>query len=218
MTFLVFRSMWIEHPATNTQYLLDDTLYFRVSVKMDNHKPWLVCTDKVTVDSIRTINNYKTLKNNEPVIFKSTNFKAYKASELCVDSNTFYSHPGGYKMSIGIFPNGDGENKGTHLSVFTVLIECCYDNQLHWPFLGTVTVELLNQLGDDNHHRVAIVHDARDDMRVGYNKYAFKFLAHSSLGHKPATNTQYLLDDTLYFRVSVKVDSHKPWLVCPQHS
>ena len=206
------------NPATNTQYLLDDTLYFRVSVKVDNHKPWLVCTDKVTVDSIRAIDNHKTLKNNEPVIFKSTNFKAYKTSQLCVDSNTFYSHPGGYKMCVGIHPNGDGSGEGTHLSVFTELIEGCYDNQLHWPFLGTVIVELLNQLGDNNHHRVVIVHDASDDMRVGNNKTFFNFLPHFSLGHNPATNTQYLLDDTLYFRVSVKVGSCKPWLVCTQHS
>ena len=185
---------------------------------VDNHKPWLVCTDKVSVDSIRTVDNHKTLKNNEPVIFKITNFKAYKTSKLCVDSNTFYSHPGVYKMSIGIFPNGNGDNEGTHLSVFTELIEGCYDNQLHWPFLGTVTVELLNQLGDYNHHRVVRVFDARDDMRIGSSKGHPKFLPHTSLGHNPATNTQYLLDDTLYFRVSVKVDSCKPWLVCTHHS
>ncbi len=48
-------------PATNPQYLLDDTLYFRVSVKVDNHKPWLVCTDKINIDSIKTMNNNKTL-------------------------------------------------------------------------------------------------------------------------------------------------------------
>ena len=206
------------NPATNTQYLLDDTLYFRVSVKVDNHKPWLVCTDRVSVDSIRAIDNHKTLKNNEPVIFKITNFKTYKTSQLCVDSNSFYSHPGGYKMRIGIRPNGAGSGKDTHVSVYTVLIEGCYDNQLHWPFLGTVTVELLNQLGDYNHHRVAIVHDASDNIRVGNNKSNSNFLLHSSLGHNPATNTQYLLNDTLYFRVSVIVDSCKPWLVCTQHS
>ena len=207
------------NPATNTQYLLDDTLYFRVSVKVDNHKPWLVCTDKMTVDSIRAIDKYKTLQENkESMIFKITNFKAYKASHLCVDSDTFYSHPGGYKMSMEIYPNGSGNGKGIHVSSRIALLEGCYDNQLHWPFLGTVTFELLNQLGDYNHHRVVRVFDARDDMRVGSSKGRHKFIPHTSLGHNPATNTQYLLDDTLYFRVSVKVDNHKPWLVCTQHS
>ena len=124
----------------------------------------------------------------------------------------------GYHLLITIDANGFADGKGTHVSVFTKVLEGRYDNQLHWPFLGTVTVELLNQLGDDNHHKEDIAYDASKDMRVGSDKGIFKFLPHSSLGHNPATNTQYLLDDTLYFRVSVKVDNHKPWLVCTHHS
>ena len=206
------------NPATNTQYLLDDTLYFRVSVKVDNHKPWLVCTDKVTIDTIRATNDYKTLKNNEPMIFKITNFKMWNGSQLDDFSSSFYTSSCGYKMCIRIDASGFGDGEGTHLSVLTKLLEGHYDNQLHWPFLGTITYELLNQLGDDNHHRMVIRHNAIIDMRVGSTIGYAKFLPHSSLGHDPATNTQYLLDDTLYFRVSVKVDNHKPWLVCTQHS
>ena len=206
------------NPATNTQYLLDDTLYFRVSVKVDNHKPWLVCTDKVTIDTIRATHNYNALKNNESIIFKITNFKALKASQLLVASSSFYTSSCGYMMCIRMYANGFGDSKGTHVSVFTKLLEGRYDNELNWPFLGTVTFELLNQLGDDNHHRIVTTITASDKMRVGRYKGYAKFLPHSSLGHNPATNTQYLLDDTLYFRVSVKVDNHKPWLVCTQHS
>ena len=206
------------NPATNTQYLLDDTLYFRVSVKVDNHKPWLVCTGKVTIDSIRATNDYKTLKNNEPIIFKVTNFKTWKESQLHIPTNSFYTSSCGYHMCIRIYANGCGGGKGTHVSVFTELLEGRYDNQLHWPFLGTVTVELLNQLGDDNHHKKDCTYDASDSMRVGSSRGYRKFLRHSSLGHDPATNTQYLLDDTLYFRMSVNVNNHKPWLVCTQQS
>ena len=103
--------------------------------------------------------------------------------------------------------------EGTHIPVFTELLEGRYDNQLHWPFLGTVTYELLNQLGDDNHHKMDIAYDDSDDMRGSSINGYTKFLPHSSLDHNPATNTQYLLDDTLYFRVSMKVDKHKPWLI-----
>ena len=204
-------------PATNTQYLLDDTLYFRVSVKVDNHKPWLVCTDKVTIDSIRATNNYKTLKSNEPMIFKVSNFKTWKDSQLEVFSSSFYTSSYGYHMRVCVDANGVGDGEGTHVSVFTNLLEGRYDNQLHWPFLGTVTYELLNQLGDDNHYKKDITYDASDNIiRVGSSRGYHEFLPHSSLGHNPATNTQYLVDDKLYFRVSVKVN--KPWLVCTQHS
>ena len=206
------------NPATNTQYLLNDTLYFRVSVKVDNHKPWLVCTDKVTIDSIRVTNNYKTLKNNEPIIFKFTNFKTLKGSQLQATSSSFYTNSCGYHLRISMDANGCGNGKGTHVSVFTKVLEGRYDNQLHWPFLGTVTSELLNQLGDDNHHKKDITYKAGDNMRVGSDRGEYQFLPHSSLDHDPATNTQYLLDDTLYFRVSVKVDHHKPWLICTHHT
>ena len=37
---------------------------------------------------------------------------------------------------------------------------------------------------------------------------------HSALGYDAKKNTQYLKDDTLYFRVSVAVADHKPWLEC----
>ena len=206
------------NPATNTQYLLNDTLYFRVSVKVDNHKPWLVCTDKADFDTLSK-NNHTILKHGESAIFKVSNFKAWKSStQLLNIGNSFYTHPDGYKMCIRVDPNGQGDGKGTHVSVFTELLEGHYDNQLHWPFLGTVTYELLNQLKNDYHRRVVSTFTASDNMRVGSSGGPTKFIPYSSLSHNPATNTQYLLDDTLYFRVSVKVDSLKPWLVCTNHS
>ena len=119
-------------------------------------------------------------------------------------------------MVIIVDANGFGNGKGTHLSVFTELLVYHYDYQLHWPFLGTITYELLNQLEDNNHHSVELPCDASHDMRVGSINGYPKFLPHSSLSLNPATNTQYLLNDTLYFRVSVKVDNHNLWLVCTQ--
>ena len=217
------RSKFLPHsslghnPATNTQYLLNDTLYFRVSVKVDNHKPWLDCIDKVSVDSIKTINNNNTLNNNESMIFKTTNFKETKAAKLAVFTS-FYTSSCGYHMRISVSANGYEDGEDTHVSVYTRLIQGCHDNQLHWPFLGTVTYELLNQLRDDNHHNMVNTFTLKDNMKVG-GVYGYdKFFPHSSLGHNLATNTQYLLNDTLYFRVSVKVDDHKPWLVCTHQS
>ena len=201
--------------ATNTQYLLNDTLYFRVSVKVDDHKPWLVCIDEDNFDSIQIINNSKTFQTNESMVFKITNFKEWKAEQLFF---LFSACPFGYHIGIGVAANGKMDGKGTHVSVSTKLLNGRYDNQLHWPFLGTVTYELLNQLEDANHHKRDSTFTGRDNMKVGSMNGISKFLPHSSLGHDPAANTQYLLKDTLYFRVSVKVDDHKPWLGCTHQS
>ena len=41
-----------------------------------------------------------------------------------------YTHPHGYKMCIKVYPNGYGDGKGTHISIFTCLIKGSYDNHL----------------------------------------------------------------------------------------
>ena len=204
-------------PATNTQHLLDDTLYFRVSVTVDNHKPWLVCTDKINMDSTRTIKDNKTLKDGEPKVFKMTGYNARKAVDCSFCSDSFYTSPGGYKMCITVNAEGDGSGSGTHVSVYAYLLEGAYDASLSWPFIGTVTFMLLNQLADDNHHSWMLKYETKDNAKVGSNWGNVQFISHSALSHDPVKNTQYLKNDTLYFRVTVKANNHKPWLVCTHH-
>ena len=147
---------------------------------------------------------HKTLSEREAIVFKLPGYASKKVKNETFNSKSFYTSPGGYKMCMSIDANGCGAGKGTHVSVFTKLSEGCYDDRLHWPFLGTVTYELLNQLADDKHYNRVLVYGAVEDMHAGNSIGKAKFLPHSSLSHDPATNTQYLLDDTLYFRVSVK--------------
>ena len=205
-------------PASNTQYLLDDTLYFRVSIKVANHKPWLVCTDKINMDSTRTMKDNKTLKDGEPMVFKMTGYNARKATDDRFHSDSFYTGPGGYKMCILVVPNGGTTGSGTHVSVCAALLEGAYDASLSWPFVGTVTFTLLNQLADDNHHILSMECENDDFLRVGSREGYPLFISHAALPYNSVKNTQYLKNDTLYFRTSVKVTRHMPWLVCTHHS
>ena len=80
------------------------------------------------------------------------------------------------------------------------------------------TVELLNQLEDKNHHKRVIHFNYKtpDECKntVGTTGWGNpKFIPHTDLGLNSSTNTHYLMNDTLYFRVSVNVHSKtKPWL------
>ena len=204
-------------PATNTQYLLDDTLYFRVSVKVDNNRPWLVCTDKINMDSTRTIKDNKTLKDEEPMVFKVTGYNTKKAADSLFFSDSFYTNSGGYKMCIRVDADGEGSGSGTHVSVFAKFLEGAYDASLSWPFMGNVTFMLLNQLADDNHHSKTLEYETKYNAIVGSSLGYSQFISHSALSHDPVKNTQYLKNDTLYFRVTVVVGDHKPWLVCTHH-
>ena len=159
---------------------------------------------------------HKTLSEGEAIVFKLPGYASMKEKNEIFSSPPFYTSSGGYRMCIRVYANGNGTGKGTHVSVFTELLKGRYDDQLHWPFLGTVTYELLNQLADDMHHSSVSLYKADGVMQVGTCKGDNNFLPHTSLSHDPATNTQYLLDDTLYFRVSVTVvvNHNKSWLVC----
>ena len=200
-------------PATNTQYLLDDTLYIRVSVTVANHKPWLVCTDKINMDSTRTIKDNKTLGS---FVFKVTNFNIWwKATNGTFCSDSFYTDPGGYKLCIIVYASENRPDHGEYLSVYAILLDGAFGNPLSPTFTGTVTFQLLNQLNDENHHSETI---ECTDVTVGKFKGCPKFISHSALSHDPVKNTHYLKNDTLYFKVTVKVKSHKPWLECSYHT
>ena len=80
-----------------------------------------------------------------PVTFTLDNFSERKISEETWYSPYFYSHEYGYKMQLRVFPNGTGEGKGTHVSIFVVIVPGEFDDLLTWPFCGIVTLHLINQ-------------------------------------------------------------------------
>ncbi|XP_011408385.1 PREDICTED: TNF receptor-associated factor 4-like [Amphimedon queenslandica] len=133
----------------------------------------------------------------------------------------FYTSRGGYKMSLHVYPNGNGIGKGTHISCYIRLMAGEYDDTLEWPFQGEVTIVLLNQLEDKNHKKYTTSFDSTykssQRVREGRSTSGFgriKFISHEELEYNPVTNCQYLKDDSLYFRVSGKATSKtKPWLV-----
>ena len=55
-------------------------------------------------------------------------------------------------MCLNVDANGYGDGKDTHVSVFTFLMRGEFDSHLKWPFRGTITIQLVNQLEDKEHH------------------------------------------------------------------
>ena len=127
-------------------------------------------------------------------------------------SPAFYTHVGGYKMCFNIDANGLDIGEGTHVSVGVWMMKGEFDSHLKWPFKGEITVELVNQKeGGENHER-NIGHtysEERDSVfqRVTERERAGKgwgypqFISHADL-YKPENGKEYLLNDTLIFRVT----------------
>ena len=95
--------------------------------------------------------------------------------------------------------NGLKEGHGTHVSIYACLIKGENDDHLPWPFTGIITIELLNQLEDDNHYSktVTFVPDEASSRRVvsgersGTSYGRRCYISHLALGYDAAKNCQY---------------------------
>ena len=167
------------------------------------------------------------LSKANPFVFKMTSFNQRKDKTFY--SPPLYTSPTGYKMCVEVVANGygDGIGNGTHVSVFADLMKGDNDDSLTWPFTGTVTFELLNQLEDKNHHKwtVTFPADSKVSQRVVNGERAPvgrgypQFISHTALDHQPAINSRYLVDDSLTFRVLYKLLTTSPgWSVAQTYS
>ncbi len=154
-----------------------------------------------------------------PRTIRLTNYLKHKSDKDPFNSPPFYTSYTGYKMCLRVDANGRGAGEGTHVSVGAYLMKGDNDDSLSWPFTGTVTMQLLNQLEDKNHHKKTLSFPADNEsgQRVvgrerGRGWGHAKFISHADLDYNAYKNTQYLKDDTLVFRiVSVQVPDYKPW-------
>ena len=154
----------------------------------------------------------KFLRQEPPWVIKMTGIQEKKIDGKKWYSDPVYSHFGGYKMCLCVYANGIAEGKGTHVSVGAFLMQGDNDENLKWPFKGSIKVSLLNQLEDGQHHIKELWSPGsnipeRYSRRVTAGEIAVagwgqhEFISQQDLSYKGDKNCQYLKDDTLFFRV-----------------
>ena len=98
--------------------------------------------------------------------------------------------------------------------MFVRLIAGEYDDQLKWPFVGNISIELLNWIEDKAHLKTTCSIAAND----GFAKFTRtesvlgevignQFIAHSLLTYNRNRNVKYLQEDCLRFRVNVNINN-----------
>jgi TNF receptor-associated factor 2/TNF receptor-associated factor 3 len=125
-----------------------------------------------------------------------------KSTSLC--SSPFYAGANGYKMCVRAYLDGDGVGKGTHLSVFFVLMRSEHDPLLQWPFSQSVTLTLINQAQLSHSITNTFQHDPRSpsfqrpksDMNTasGCPKFAPQSLLQDE---------SFVKDDVMFFKCTV---------------
>ncbi|KAJ8414073.1 hypothetical protein AAFF_G00066710 [Aldrovandia affinis] len=119
-------------------------------------------------------------------------------------SPAFCSSKYGYRMCLRLYLNGDGTGRGTHLSLFFVVMRGKYDALLKWPFCQKVTLMLLDQ--NNREHIIdafrpdvssTSFHRPISEMNIASGCPLFCPLA--KLGGK----SSYLRDDTIFIKAIV---------------
>ena len=162
--------------------------------------------------TVKSLQIHMVSKDKESVTFRLPEYWKKKEAKEVFQFPPFYTHPNGYHMALRVHANGYGDGEGTHVSVFARILEGEYDAGLKWPFIGSVTFTLLNQIKDTHHKTVIAPFTTEKDIRTGEDWGYHDFIPHSALAHNPVKNTQYLKDDKLYFKIFVEVTDRKPWL------
>ena len=124
-------------------------------------------------------------------------------------SDPFFSHPGGYLFKLNIDTNGSSLSRGTHLSAYLYLQPGVYDTKLKWPIKCTVELEMLNQRGDYGHHSVVGTVEYCKATTIGDHKNigpTYSFYPLAVLGHNAEKNIEYLRNDSLQFKLKLKIE------------
>ena len=74
-----------------------------------------------------------------PFRFSINNYQHYLNNDMYYFSPPFYSHIRGYKLCIKVYPNGFGDGRKTHLSLYVAIVKGEYDESLQWPFRGRIS-------------------------------------------------------------------------------
>ena len=169
--------------------------------EMDNEEHLHMALDKI---------NLLQEKNaiEEPLKLKLTDYQRRKEKNEYVESSPQYVSANGYHVALRVYANGNGDGTTSHLSAFAVFLK----SRDEIPFVGKITVTLLNQIKDKNHYQQILELTKEQITLAGHTRGRRKFISNSALGYNSVKDTEYLKDDTLYFRMSVEVADHKPWL------
>ena len=154
------------------------------------------------------------------LLWKITEFarkrnEAVSGQQVSFYSPCFYTSRYGYKMCARIYLNGDGMGRGTHISVFFVVLRGQYDAILRWPFRQKVTFMLFDQ---DNVQHVI------EAFRPDPNSPSFQrprretniasgcpmFCSLTELN-----NHAYVRDDTMFLKIIVDITdflNQDPWI------
>ncbi|KAF5923741.1 hypothetical protein HPG69_014197 [Diceros bicornis minor] len=136
--------------ACGRQHRLDQDRIEALSNKVQQLERSIGLKDLAMADLEQKVHEMEASTFDGVFIWKISDFtrkrqEAVAGRTPAIFSPAFYTSRYGYKMCLRIYLNGDGTGRGTHLSLFFVVMKGPNDALLRWPFNQKVTLMLLDQ-------------------------------------------------------------------------
>ncbi|XP_021361305.1 TNF receptor-associated factor 3-like [Mizuhopecten yessoensis] len=187
-----------------------------VANQLQNHERQIGLMDVRVAELDLRLQIHETASFNGVLMWKIRDYarrkqEAITGRTLSLYSQPFYTSQFGYKMCARVYLNGDGMGKGTHMSLFFVVMRGDFDTLLPWPFQQKVNMMLLDQDTGARH--------LSDTFRPDPNSNSFRrpqtemniasgcplFVSHTVL----ETRT-YLHEDTIFIKIDVDINGINP--------
>ena len=213
----------LDIPTPPPQYYSTEAEVCQVKQELDSHQTQLMKMSEnlqsvqqsltqyaIAIDQVRLRQDVLDVKTTNGVfVWKIPDIRrrfcdAVDGRTISLYSPPFYTSPHGYRMCVRAYLNGDGIGKGTHLSVFFVLMRSEHDSLLEWPFKQSVRFILMNQKNPAASVTEAFMPDLHspsfqkpsNDMNIasGFPKFARQSVLH---------NEEFTQGNTIYIKCQV---------------
>jgi TNF receptor-associated factor 2 len=143
-------------------------------------------------------------------------YDAQSERQPSIYSPAFYTSETGYKLCIRLYLNGDGSARGTHISIFLVILRGKYDALLKWPFSYRVSFCLFDQRTLIESDKTKQAKHIIESFRPDTNSISFqrprsamniasgipKFFPLVDL-NQPEEINRYIINDTMFIKVFI---------------
>ncbi len=163
-------------------------------------------------------NKTRTQEPDGTTVWRITNvqekmYDAQSERQTSIYSHPFYTSICGYKLCVRLYLNGDGSARGSHISIFLVILRGQYDALLKWPFSYRISFCLCDQrtvIGTTEPKH------AIESFRPDINSTSFhrpcsamniasgipKFFSLNEF-NKPENENLYVVNDTIFIRTLI---------------
>ena len=200
-----FAEMRVTEPTVNKPTEIVDSLYAQSLVLKEE-------VDELNVKQTSTrrlLDELSRIYPTPPFSASIPNITRRARENDVYQSKPFYSHQGGYKMGLVIYPNGEGKHRGNYFSVYMHILTGEYDDTLRWPFKGAVTIRMLrSNLTWDFEKTMTL--DANTDygcVKKPVNELSNQLWGFGEWVSKQELKRNFMIRDTVALRVThVRVD------------